>query len=106
MGSALVVVITSLSYMILGVTDYTNQISDLESAAASGLITEAQKLADIESVIAGIQGNQSTGLLFCMVVIPFTLMFISYRLYRKHYILDEEEYDRICRVIAERKQNV
>ena len=41
-----------------------------------------------------------------MVVIPFVLMFISYLLYRKHYILDEEEYDRICKVIAERKQNV
>ena len=106
MGSALVVVITSVSYMIFGVTNYTNQISDLESAAASGLITEAEKLASIETVIAGIQGNQSNGLLLCMVVIPFVLMFASYLLYRKHYILDEEEYDRICRVIAERKQAV
>ena len=106
MGSALVVVITSVSYMIFGVTTYTNQISDLESAAAGGLITEAEKLAGIESVIAGIQGNQSNGLLLCMVVIPFVLMFASYLLYRKHYILDEEEYDRICRVIAERKQAV
>ena len=41
-----------------------------------------------------------------LVTIPFVLMFISYLLYRKHYILDEEEYDRICRVIAERKQSV
>lgn len=106
MGSALVVVITSVSYMIFGVTNYTNQISDLESAAAGGLITEAEKLASIEQVIAGIQGNQSNGLLLCMVVIPFVLMFISYLLYRKYYILDEEEYDRICRVIAERKQTV
>ena len=106
MGSALVVVITSVSYMIFGVTDYTNRISDLESAAASGLISEAEKLSGIEGVIAGIQGNQSGGLLLCMVVIPFVLMFISYLLYRKHYILDEEEYDRICRVIAERKQAV
>ena len=106
MGSALVVVITSVSYMIFGVTTYTNQISDLESAAAGGLITEAEKLAGIESVIAGIQGNQSNGLLLCMVVIPFVLMFASYLLYRKHYILDEEEYDRICKVIAERKQTV
>ncbi|MEF2837238.1 MAG: glycoside-pentoside-hexuronide (GPH):cation symporter [Oscillospiraceae bacterium] len=106
MGSALVVVITSVSYMIFGVTDYTNRISDLESAAASGLISEAEKLSGIEGVIAGIQGNQSGGLLLCMVVIPFVLMFISYLLYRKHYILDEEEYDRICRVIAERKQSV
>jgi melibiose permease/lactose/raffinose/galactose permease len=106
MGSALVVVITSVSYMVFGVTNYTNQISDLESAAAGGLITEAEKLTRIEAVLSGIQGNQSAGLLLCMVVIPFTLMFISYLLYRKHYILDEEEYDRICRVIAERKQTV
>ena len=106
MGSALVVVITSISYMVFGVTNYTNQISDLESAAASGLITEAEKLTSIESVISGIQGNQSGGLLLCMVIIPFVLMFISYLLYRKHYILDEEEYDRICKVIAERKQSV
>lgn len=106
MGSALVVVITYVSYMLFGVTNYTNQISDLESAAASGLITEAQKLSSIESVIAGIQGNQSSGLLLCMVVLPFGLMLTSYLLYRKHYILDEEEYDRICQVIAQRKQTV
>ena len=106
MGSALVVVITSISYVVFGVTNYTNQISDLESAAASGLITEAEKLSSIEAVIAGIQGNQSEGLLLCMVVIPFVLMFISYLLYRKHYILDEEEYDRICKVIEARKQSV
>ena len=106
MGSALVVVITSISYVVFGVTNYTNQISDLESAAASGLITEAEKLSSIETVIAGIQGNQSEGLLLCMVVIPFVLMFISYLLYRKHYILDEEEYDRICKVIEARKQSV
>jgi len=105
MGSALVVVITSVSYMIFGVTNYTNQISDLESAAASGLITEADKLAGIENVISGIQSSQSGGLLlWCMVLIPFVLMLTSYLLYRKHYILDEEEYDRICRVIADRKQ--
>ena len=104
MGSALVVVITSVSYMIFGITDYTNQISDLESAAASNLITEAEKLSSIEAVIAGIQGNQSNGLLLCMVVLPFALLLTSYLLYRKHYILDEEEYDRICKVIAERKK--
>lgn len=106
MGSALVVIITYVSYMVFGVTGYTNQISDLESAAASGLITEAEKLSGIESVLAGIQGNQSSGLLLCMVVLPFVLMLTSYLLYCKHYILDEEAYDRICRVIAERRQTV
>jgi len=106
MGSALVVVITSVTYLAFGVTNYTNQISDFESAAASNLITEAEKLSSIESVIAGVQGSQSSGLLLCMVVIPFALMLASYLLYRKHYILDEEEYDRICRVIAQRKAEV
>ena len=104
MGSALVVVITSASYMIFGVTGYTNQISDLESAAASGSLSEADKLAGIANVIRGVQGGQSTGLLLCMVIVPFVLMFLSYILYKKHYILDEEEYDRICREIAARKK--
>ena len=71
MGSALVVVITSVTYIIFNVTGYTNQISDLESAAASGLITEAEKLSSIESVLSGVQLSQSNGLLLCMVVIPF-----------------------------------
>ena len=106
MGSALVVVITSATYILFGVTNTTNQISDLESAAASGLIGEAEKLASIEGVIAGVQNSQSNGLLLCMVLIPFALMLASYLLYRKHYILDEEEYDRICKVIAERKRAV
>ena len=106
MGSALVVVITSVTYVIFGVTNYTNQISDFESAAASNLITEAEKLSSIEAVIAGVDASKSNGLLLCMVVIPFLLMLSSYLLYRKHYILDEEEYDRICQVIAERKQHV
>ena len=106
MASAVVVVITYVTYLIFGVTAYTNQISDLESAAASGMITEAEKLTGIESVLAGVQGNQSSGLLLCMVVLPFALMFLSYILYCKHYILDEEEYDRICKVIEERKQAV
>ena len=41
-----------------------------------------------------------------MIVLPFILLLASYLLYRKHYILDEEEYDRICREIASRKQTV
>ena len=106
MGSAIVVVITSLSYMVFGVTSYTNRISDLESAASSGAITEADKLAKIQQVLSGVESSQSTGLLLCMIVIPFVLMLASYLLYRKHYILDEEEYDRICKEIEARKASV
>lgn len=103
MGSALIVVITSASYMIFGVTKYTNQISDLESAAAMGTISEAEKLSAIQGVINGVTPGQSTGLLICMTIVPYLFMLTSHLLYQKKYKLDEEEYDRICREIELRK---
>ena len=45
LASALTVVIASGTYMLTGVTKYTNQISSLENAAAAGHITEADKLS-------------------------------------------------------------
>ena len=100
MASALIVVITSASYMLFGVTDITNRISDLESAAANGAITEATKLSSIETVMSGVQVGQTAGLLICMTILPCVLMLISYFLYRKKYTLDEEEYERICNELA------
>ena len=95
MASALVVLITALIYMILGVTTYTNRISDYENAASAGSIDEASKLSSISDVIAGVTSAERIGLLLCICILPCVLMFISYRLYIKHYKLDEEEYDRI-----------
>ena len=102
MGSALIVVITSVSYMIFGVTDYTNQISDLESLSASGSITETEKLAAIADVIGGVQSGQTLGLLIFMTLVPYAFMLASYFLYKKKYKLDEAEYKRICEEIAAR----
>lgn len=104
MSSALIVAVTSATYLIFGVTGYTNQISDLEQQCAQGLISEEQKLTEISSVIfgttggqySGVTARQSTGLLITMTVVPCALMLISYLLYKKKYKLDEEEYDRIC----------
>lgn len=105
MGSALIVALTSATYLILGVTDYTNQISALEQECAQGLITEEQKLSSITGVIfgaAGVSEGQSLGLLFAMTLLPCVLMILSYFLYKKKYTLDEEEYDRICRELEKR----
>lgn len=104
LGSALVVVITSVSYVIFGVTDYTNQISSFESAAAAGSITETEKLSSINEVIGGVQHGQTLGLLITLTVLPCVLMLLSYFLYKKHYKLDEEEYDRICAELEARKK--
>lgn len=96
MSSAVIVVITTVSYILSGVTDITNQISDLESAAAMGTIAEAEKLASIQSVMAGVSEGQKMILLLCMTILPCVLMLVSNVLYQKKYKLDEAEYARIC----------
>ena len=96
MSSAVIVVITTVSYILSGVTDITNQISDLESAAAMGAIAEAEKLASIQSVMSGVSEGQKMILLLCMTILPCVLMLVSNVLYQKKYKLDEAEYARIC----------
>ena len=101
MSSAFIVLITNVSYIVFGVTKYTNKISDLENQCARNLITEQDKISSIGSVINGIK---TLALLVCMVVIPCALMLISYLLYKKHYKLDEDEYSRICAELEARKE--
>ena len=104
MSSAFIVLITNVSYIVFGVTKYTNKISDLENQCARNLITEQDKISSIGSVIGGIEPGKTLALLVCMVVIPCALMLISYLLYKKHYKLDEDEYSRICSELEARKE--
>ena len=104
LASALVVVMTTVSYMIFRVTDCTNVISEMENAASAGTITEVQKMASIETALSSVGSWQITGLMIVMTVIPFVLMVISWWIYRKHYRLNETEYERICSVIAQRQE--
>lgn len=103
LSSALIILITNLSYIIFGVTSYTNQISDFENQCARNLITEADKISLIDGVINGIAPGQTLALLLCMAIIPCVLMLTSYVLYKKHYKLDEDEYTRICAELEARK---
>lgn len=102
-GSALCVLLTTVSYLIFGVTKYTNQISSLEQAANMGSITEAEKLAQIDTVISSVSSAQSHGILLVMVLVPLLMMLGAYLLYKKHYILDEDEYDRIVEELGHKK---
>ncbi|MBP3484957.1 MAG: MFS transporter [Oscillospiraceae bacterium] len=103
LSSALIVLITNASYIIFGVTGYTNRISDFENQCARNLITESEKISSISSVISGIEPGKTLALLLCMVVIPCALMLVSYVLYKKHYKLNEDEYARICSELEARK---
>ncbi|MER2152288.1 MAG: MFS transporter, partial [Candidatus Limivicinus sp.] len=103
LASALTVAIANITYIAFGIIQYTNGIADLEQAANAGQITAEQKGAQITELLTGVQHGQSLGLLLVMTVVPCLLMFISYLLYQKHYILDEAEYARICREIKNQK---
>ena len=100
LGGAIIVAITSAVYILFGVTDYTNQISELEQQCNQNLITEASKLSQINAVLSHVTNQQAMVLLVFMSVVPCILMLLSYFLYKKHYKLDEEEYDRICRELG------
>lgn len=104
MASALTVVITTVSYLVCGVTGYTNQISDLEQQASLGVITEVEKLAEIQSVLSSTTSAQTVGMLLVMTILPCAMMTASFVLYRKHYILDEDEYNRIVEVLKDRRK--
>jgi Na+/melibiose symporter-like transporter len=67
-----------------------------------GTITEAEKLSQIDAVISSVTSSQSHGILLVMVLIPFLMMIGAYLLYKKHYILDEKEYDRIVQELADK----
>ena len=103
LASALIVLITNASYIIFGVTGYTNRISDFENQCARKLITESEKISSISGVISGIEPGKTLALLLCMVIIPCALMLVSYVLYKKHYKLNEDEYARICSELEARK---
>lgn len=103
LSSALVAVLTYVSYIVFGVLNYTNEISKFEQLTSMGEMTEAQKLSNIAGVITNVQSGQKLGLLVCITVVPFIFMFVSYILYKKHYKLDEDEYTRICGELQARR---
>ncbi len=103
LASAIVAALTSITYLIFGITAYTNQISALEQQASQGLLEEAAKLDQVDQVLSQVQHSQTRGLLILMSVLPFVLMLISHLLYAKRYKLDEQEYKRICDEVAKRK---
>ena len=103
LASALTIAIANISYIVFNILKYTNGIAEQEQLANQGAISSEAKGEAITALLRGVHPGQSIGLLVIMTVLPCLLMFLSYILYKKRYILDEEEYDRICEEIAERK---
>ena len=103
MASALNAAIAYITYMIFNVLSFTNGVAGFEQLANRGEMSTEAKAEAIEALLGGVQSGQSIGLLAVMTVLPCLLMFLSYLLYKRHYKLDEAEYDRIVSVLKERK---
>ena len=104
LASALTVAVANLAYIMFGILKYTNGISQYEQAANAGEMTADAKADAITQLLSGVQNGQSFGLLCVMTILPLILMYLSYVLYQKKYILDETEYERICTELESRKK--
>ncbi len=102
LGSAIVVMITSLCYLLFNVTDYTNKIAAFEQQANQNLITPEIKNAEIDKVIGLVEKGQTNGMLLFMTILPLILLLASYFLYVKYYKLDEERYAEIVQELEEK----
>ena len=102
LASALTVAIANITYISFGILEYTNGISGFERAANAGEITDVVKSEKISALLEGVQPGQTLGLLCVMTLLPCLLMLVSFFLYKKHYKLDEEEYDSICEQLKAR----
>ena len=103
LASALTIAIATGTYIVFGLLKYTNGIAEQEQLANQGLITETEKGLAITELLKDVQPSQANALMIVMTVLPCLLMFLSYILYKKHYKLDEDEYDRICEEIKSKK---
>lgn len=104
-ASAITVLMTSVIYLIFGVTNITNKIADYEKLANQKLIEESEKIAGIQTVLTEVRPYQSIGLLLCITILPAAFMYASYVLYKKKYTLDEAEYDQICAELEKKETN-
>ena len=96
LASALTVLIATGSYILFGILEYTNGISDYENLATRGLISESDKLGSINTLISALPSGRTSALLVTMCVLPLILLIISSTVYLKKYRLDENTYDEIC----------
>ncbi len=103
MGSALMQFLVMLVYIIVGVTNYTNGISEAENDVPRGLITSEEKMERINGILATIPDSKKQALLVCMCIIPMVFVTAAIFIYKKKYFLTEEVHNRLIKEIAEGK---
>lgn len=99
LGSAISVGLVSVVYIVAGVLEVTNGISDVENKFdALGSLTaeqQADKLAQIEALTGAVPTANKNILLLCMCLIPILFVGVGMILYRRFCILNEAKMEAI-----------
>jgi len=102
LGFAVIQFVTWLVYLAVGVLHFTNKIAATERAASVEKMDPNVKAAAIKNILEGVPAGKGAALIACMALIPVALYVVSYGMYRRKFILDEETYDRMLAEIGER----
>ncbi|MDR3264117.1 MAG: glycoside-pentoside-hexuronide (GPH):cation symporter [Clostridiales bacterium] len=101
LGSAFTQLGVALIFLIIGVTDFTNRISDIENT----LLSDDAKTNAINAITTSVPDAKKIALLVCMTVIPALLMSLAYALYKRKYKIDEKKYAEMLSDIKQRQEN-
>ena len=95
----------SLVLIISGIYAVSQNISEMEVLVGSGGMAKEEALMKADDIIATVEPTQTLLLRIGMVAIPLAVMIIYRIIIRAGYKIDEKEYDRMVKEIAERKAN-
>jgi melibiose permease/lactose/raffinose/galactose permease len=95
----------SLILIISGIYAVSQSISALEVEIGSGTLDRETALQQADGFIAAVQPSQTLMLRAGMVFVPLVVMIAAWLILKLRYRIDEKEYERLVREIAERKNH-
>lgn len=111
MSSAFTQGLVMIVYLVVGVVQYTNSISNVEKGfyADGSIIPEGVTIdttAEITNAIANVPESAKMGLIACACLIPIVFMAAALIVYKKKCFLDEKTLAGMIEEIELRKENV
>lgn len=96
--------ILTLTLILTGIYEVSQQISHLENQVAENVISSEDALLSANTLLEGVTRAQAMGLRIGMFGIPLAVLVVAYIIIKKKYIIDENEYTRLVTEIEARKQ--
>lgn len=91
--------IVNLVLILSGIYAISQEISKLEIAAGSGSLSSQEILETADSFIKLTTGNQLFVLRLGITIVPIITLLAAWIILKKKYVIDEKQYDEICKQI-------